>query len=121
MDAKDWDERYAATELVWSAEPNRFVAELISPLSPGTAIDIAAGEGRTRLSDDDVRSALAMADHHHGYSPVLGGASARKRVRLLAQGDLPKLCVWYAKYVRLPDGLVDRRTFAQGPGCQAGA
>lgn len=49
MDAKDWDERYAATELVWSAEPNRFVAELVSPLTPGTAIDIAAGEGRNAI------------------------------------------------------------------------
>ncbi|MEO3922284.1 hypothetical protein ABGB07_00155 [Micromonosporaceae bacterium B7E4] len=29
MDASDWDRRYAATELLWSAEPNRFVdAEL---------------------------------------------------------------------------------------------
>ena len=49
MDAKDWDERYAATDLVWSAEPNRFVAELISPLTPGTAVDIAAGEGRNAI------------------------------------------------------------------------
>ena len=49
MDAKDWDERYAATDLVWSAEPNRFVAELISSLTPGTAIDIAAGEGRNAI------------------------------------------------------------------------
>ncbi|HKX66315.1 MAG TPA: class I SAM-dependent methyltransferase [Intrasporangium sp.] len=49
MDAKDWDERYAATDLVWSAEPNRFVAELVSPLTPGTAIDIAAGEGRNAI------------------------------------------------------------------------
>jgi SAM-dependent methyltransferase len=49
MDAKDWDERYAASELVWSAEPNRFVAEIVSPLTPGTAIDIAAGEGRNAI------------------------------------------------------------------------
>ena len=49
MDAKDWDERYAAADLVWSAEPNRFVAELISPLTPGTAVDIAAGEGRNAI------------------------------------------------------------------------
>ena len=70
---------------------------LVVPVTLYLARWLAAGQGRTRLRDDDVRSALAMADHHHGYSPVLGGASARKRVRLLAQGDLPKLCVWYAK------------------------
>ena len=49
MDANAWDERYAASDLVWSAEPNRFVAELVSPLTPGSAIDIAAGEGRNAI------------------------------------------------------------------------
>jgi SAM-dependent methyltransferase len=49
MDAKDWDERYAAHDLVWSVEPNRFVAEIVAPFSPGTAIDIAAGEGRNAI------------------------------------------------------------------------
>ena len=45
----DWDERYAASELVWSAEPNRFVAEACADLSPGRALDVAAGEGRNAI------------------------------------------------------------------------
>ena len=49
MDAQAWNERYAATELVWSAEPNRFVAELVGPMEPGSAADIAAGEGRNAI------------------------------------------------------------------------
>jgi SAM-dependent methyltransferase len=49
MDAAGWDERYGAAELVWSAEPNRFVAELVADLPPGRAIDLAAGEGRNGL------------------------------------------------------------------------
>jgi len=49
MDAAAWDERYAATELVWSAEPNRFVAEVCAGLSPGRALDLAAGEGRNAI------------------------------------------------------------------------
>jgi SAM-dependent methyltransferase len=49
MDASAWDERYAASELVWSAEPNRFVAEELAALSPGTAVDLAAGEGRNAI------------------------------------------------------------------------
>ena len=49
MDAQAWNERYAASELVWSAEPNRFVAELVGPMEPGTAVDIAAGEGRNAI------------------------------------------------------------------------
>jgi SAM-dependent methyltransferase len=49
VDAKAWDERYAARDLVWSAEPNRFVAEIIGPLTPGHAVDLAAGEGRNAI------------------------------------------------------------------------
>lgn len=49
MDAKAWDERYAAHDLVWSVEPNRFVAEIIGPMTPGRALDLAAGEGRNAI------------------------------------------------------------------------
>lgn len=49
MDADAWDERYAASELVWSAEPNRFVAEALADLPPGRAVDLAAGEGRNAI------------------------------------------------------------------------
>lgn len=49
MDATYWDERYAASELVWSAEPNRFVAEVCADLPPGRALDLAAGEGRNAI------------------------------------------------------------------------
>ncbi len=49
MDAADWDARYAATDLVWSSTPNQWVAELLGPLTPGRAVDIAAGEGRNAI------------------------------------------------------------------------
>jgi SAM-dependent methyltransferase len=49
MDARAWDERYAASGLVWSATPNRFVAEELADLAPGRALDVAAGEGRNAL------------------------------------------------------------------------
>ncbi|MCF6376586.1 class I SAM-dependent methyltransferase [Nocardioides KLBMP 9356] len=49
MDARAWDERYAASDLVWSAEPNQFVAAELSDLAPGTAVDLAAGEGRNAI------------------------------------------------------------------------
>ena len=49
MDAHAWDERYAATELVWSREPNQFVAAELADLPPGTAVDLAAGEGRNAI------------------------------------------------------------------------
>ncbi len=49
MDAAGWDERYGERELVWSAEPNRFVAEEVAAMPPGRAIDLAAGEGRNAI------------------------------------------------------------------------
>jgi SAM-dependent methyltransferase len=49
MDARAWDERYAASELVWSATPNQFVAAELAGVTPGLAVDLAAGEGRNAL------------------------------------------------------------------------
>ena len=48
MDAGDWDARYR-TAGVWSREPNAWVAETLGHLEPGTAVDLAAGEGRNAL------------------------------------------------------------------------
>ena len=49
MDARTWDERYAAAELVWSARPNQFVEAELADLAPGRAVDLAAGEGRNAI------------------------------------------------------------------------
>ncbi|MEL0282956.1 MAG: SAM-dependent methyltransferase, partial [Ilumatobacter sp.] len=49
MDAAGWDERYAGTDLVWSAGPNVFIEEICAGLEPGSALDLAAGEGRNAV------------------------------------------------------------------------
>lgn len=49
MDAAAWDDRYAATELVWGAAPNRFVEAECADLPPGRALDLACGEGRNAI------------------------------------------------------------------------
>lgn len=49
MDAGGWDERYAGTQLVWGAEPNRWVVQETEGLEPGRAIDLACGEGRNAI------------------------------------------------------------------------
>lgn len=49
MDSQAWDERYAASGLVWSATPNALVADIVNDLKPGRALDLAAGEGRNAI------------------------------------------------------------------------
>ncbi|SEP06511.1 class I SAM-dependent methyltransferase [Trujillonella endophytica] len=48
MDAHAWDARYAERQQ-WSGEPNALIAELLADVPPGTAVDLAAGEGRHAL------------------------------------------------------------------------
>ena len=49
MDSTTWDERYAASEMVWSATPNQFLPPEVTDLAPGTALDLACGEGRNAI------------------------------------------------------------------------
>lgn len=49
MDARAWDERYAAADLVWSAGPNQSVERELAGLPPGRALDLGAGEGRNAI------------------------------------------------------------------------
>jgi SAM-dependent methyltransferase len=46
---EDWDRRYAATDSVWSLTPNRFLVAEASELPPGSALDLACGEGRNAI------------------------------------------------------------------------
>ena len=58
----------------------------------------AAGDRRAQLAPQDVAHAIAVADHHHGYSPALGQWPARSRVRALARHrDLARLIAWYSR------------------------
>lgn len=49
VDSSQWDDRYSSSDLVWSAGPNRWVEEVANELVPGTALDLAGGEGRNAL------------------------------------------------------------------------
>lgn len=49
MDSEGWDRRYADRDLVWTAEPNRFLVAETETLAPGRAIDLACGEGRNAI------------------------------------------------------------------------
>ncbi len=49
MNRAEWNRRYAGTELLWTAEPNRFLVEETAGLAPGRALDLACGEGRNAV------------------------------------------------------------------------
>jgi SAM-dependent methyltransferase len=49
MRQDDWNRRYAESGLLWSAEPNRFLAAETAELPPGRALDLACGEGRSAV------------------------------------------------------------------------
>ena len=44
-----WNKRYAASELVWSVQPNVLFASEVADLTPGKALDVACGEGRNAI------------------------------------------------------------------------
>jgi len=71
---------------------------LVMPVTLWIARWLAVGDGRTVLTTDDIARGLAIADHHHGYSPALGQTAARRRVQSLVRtGDLPRLLLRYSR------------------------
>jgi SAM-dependent methyltransferase len=49
VDASAWDERYRSADLIWGGPPNRWVVSELGDAVPGTAIELACGEGRNAL------------------------------------------------------------------------
>jgi SAM-dependent methyltransferase len=49
MDRDEWNERYAATPLLWNVDPDPFLGVELVGTTPGRALDLGAGEGRTAL------------------------------------------------------------------------
>jgi SAM-dependent methyltransferase len=49
MDANDWNSRYDTDELIWTIEANQFLVSEVAGLKPGTALDLACGEGRNAV------------------------------------------------------------------------
>jgi SAM-dependent methyltransferase len=79
MTSTAWNQRYKDSDLVWSATPNIWVRQLTEELPAGTALDIAAGEGR---------NALWLAARGWQVSAVDFSTVALQRARTLAQEQL---------------------------------
>ncbi|HEX8975531.1 MAG TPA: class I SAM-dependent methyltransferase [Solirubrobacteraceae bacterium] len=75
-DSEAWNRRYAGRELVWTAEPNRFLVQETAPLEPGRALDLACGEGR---------NAVWLAQREWSVTGVDFSDVALEKARRLAQ------------------------------------
>ncbi|MDO8106597.1 class I SAM-dependent methyltransferase [Isoptericola sp. b441] len=87
--AARWDERYAAGS-PWPAGPNATVRDLVAPLTPGRARDVACGDGRHAIWLAGLGWQVDAVD----FSAV---AIARGRARadqLAADGVLPGQVRW---------------------------
>src|SRR4051794_29853645 len=49
VNAQEWNRRYEGSELTWTVQPNRFLAQEVGELPPGRALDLACGAGRHTL------------------------------------------------------------------------
>ena len=97
MERADWDRRYRGTELVWTAQPNRFLVQELGELPPGRALDLGSGEGR---------NAVWLAEGGWRVTAVDFSSVALDKARRLAQ----------ARRVTVEWELEDLRTYAPEPG-----
>lgn len=59
---------------------------------------LAASDGRSEWTTEDLSKAMTIADHHHGYSPIFGSSGFRRRVNMFAKtDDLTRILLWHAR------------------------
>lgn len=49
MDREAWDRRHQDKGFIWHLDPNRFLVPEVEGLTPGSALDLAAGAGRNAV------------------------------------------------------------------------
>lgn len=49
MRSEDWDEKFGASEFLFTARPNQTVVAETTDLKPGMALDVACGQGRNAV------------------------------------------------------------------------
>ena len=91
VDRQQWDDRYASTDLVWTAEPNVFVVRELAGLQPGRALDLGAGEGR---------NAIWLAEHGWQVTAVDFSGVALAKAAQLAEGRGVTGITWDAADLR---------------------
>jgi 2-polyprenyl-3-methyl-5-hydroxy-6-metoxy-1,4-benzoquinol methylase len=113
-----WDERYAASERVWSGRPNRVLVELAGELTPGTALDVGCGEGADavwlaergwRVTGADVSPVALERAERHAAEAGLTGRTSWLHADLVAGDALPGgNDLVTAMFVHIPAAEFDR-------------
>jgi SAM-dependent methyltransferase len=75
---ENWNEQYAAVGRRFSIHPDTAMVELVTPLPPGRALDLGAGEGR---------NSLWLARHGWTVTAVDGSSVALERARAAAAAE----------------------------------
>ena len=109
MDADAWDARYGAADQVWSLEPNQFVASELADLPPGTAVDLACGEGR---------NAIWLAERGWTVTGIDFSEVAVERARSIAGDRAVTWVVGDALTVELPEADLALLAYLQLPAGQ---
>lgn len=99
MDAAGWNQRYATTDLVWTAEPNRFLVAETSSLAPGTALDLGAGEGRNAVWLAQQGWRVTAVD----FSDI--GLAKASQLAAAADVEVSTVCADVADYTPDPGGF----------------
>ena len=73
MDADHWNDRYAASEYVWTTGANALLVAEVSPLAPGRALDLACGEGRNAVWLAEQGESIAADRRFRLRGMVVGG------------------------------------------------
>jgi SAM-dependent methyltransferase len=113
-----WDEKYAASERIWSGRPNQRLVEHVAELPPGVALDAGCGEGADvvwlaqrgwQVTGADISTvALERARRHAGDAGVADRTSFL-HVDLVAGDRLPGGAdLVTAMYIHVPDPDFDR-------------
>ncbi len=128
MDQSQWDELYAGTELVWTAEANRFVVEELAGLTAGPALDLGTGEGRNAIWLDERGWQVTAVDFSAVGLAKAAELAARRGVTGVrwVEADLreyqpgPAACCWSSAMTSTtsPTAMVARRIPGSCTGCR---
>jgi SAM-dependent methyltransferase len=101
MNARSWNERFAAAHYVYGTDPNEFVAAMAAQIPPGPVLCLAEGEGR---------NAVFLAQRGHPATAVDASPVGRAKAQALAE----------ARGVAIMTVAADLAQYAIVPGAWAG-